>query len=102
MDDEGLCIAHVGNVRHQLERRDELASSVCAALDAKRQDGSEGVLPEILFGVGVAGVVRKRRVRHPRYVRVSLEPGSQTVGVVEWARPRSDRVSKPCTSRKEP
>ena len=85
MDDEGLCIAYVGHVRHQLERRDELAcmcalcecawdrqtdlqaddrltcrradtrgrggetrtSSVSAALDAKRQDGSEGVLPEI-------------------------------------------------------
>ena len=55
MDDEGLCVADVGQVGEDLDLVDDLGARVASAFDAEADDPTETAV-QILLGVLVVGV----------------------------------------------
>lgn len=84
LDDEGLGVTDVGQVRGDLDAVDEGVAGFEAALDAKGEDGTESV--EVLFGELVAGVVGETGVADPSDFGALLEPLSELESVLAVAR----------------
>ena len=84
VDDEGLGVAHVGQVREELHVVDDLQAGVAAALDAEDDDAAEAVLEDAGRGL-VARVVLQAGVAHPADLGVALEELGHGQGVVAVA-----------------
>ena len=84
VDDEGLGVTHVGQVREELHVVDDLQAGVAAALDAEDDDAAEAVLEDAGRGL-VTRVVLQARVAHPADLGVALEELGHGEGVVAVA-----------------
>ena len=76
VDGQALGIAHVGQVREELQRVDELPPRVLAALDAE-DDHRPALAPEVLLVQGVHRVALEAREPHPLDARVRLQVRSR-------------------------
>lgn len=85
VDDEGLCVADVGEVRAQLEVVDDGSDLVDVARDAERQHAALA-LGENLLRQRVVGVRLQPGVVDPGDAVVGLEPAGQREGVFDVAR----------------
>lgn len=81
VDHERLRVAHVCQVRGQLQTVNKGGASSGTTLDAKREHTSETIL-EVLLGQFVAGVACQTWVGDPRHARVALEVLCDSKGVV--------------------
>ena len=82
VNDQGLRITDVGEVRSQLQLVDHEASGLCISLYTKGKYTAEGVRPQELLGELVGGMVWKTRIRNPGNLRVFLKPFGKSEGVV--------------------
>ena len=73
MDDEGLCVAHVGEVREELHVVHHVEAGLTTALDAKDHYAAKAVLEETGSNL-VRGVTLEPRVADPRDLGVVLQP----------------------------
>lgn len=73
VDDEGLCVAHVGEVREELHVVHHVEAGLTTALDAKDHYAAKAVLEETGSNL-VRGVILESRVADPRDLGVVLQP----------------------------
>jgi len=80
-DDQGLCIAHIGQMGRQLNVIDKACAGCGASLDTKGQDCTESMMEDLL-GMGMRRVRGESRVRDPFNTWVVLQVLSQTQCIV--------------------
>jgi len=69
VDDQGLCVSDVGQVRCQIDILDECLASVAAALDAETYDRA-CTLRQVFFREFMTGMRGQVRVADPGYLVV--------------------------------
>ena len=99
VDRQRLRVADVGQVAEQLQRLDERAAGLDAALDAERDQRAVAALQDAL-GDLVVLVDLEARVRDPLDAVVRLEPLARPPArSALWRSMRSGSVSMPCRNR---
>lgn len=81
MDDEGLGIAHVGEVRKEPRVVDYVQAAPSPALDAKDHDAAKAIVQHARCHL-VAGIAFEARIAHPGNLGVALEEAGDIQGVV--------------------
>ena len=84
VNDERLCVSHVGQIRRQLERINKGRTGLGLALDTKRQHTTKASL-QVLFRQRMARVALQARVANPGYAGVLFEVLGNGEGIVDMS-----------------
>ena len=82
MDNQGLCVADIGQMRKELDVVHDVETSLATTLDAKDQSTAERIVMEELLGRLVGGVILQSGVADPGDLGVLLEELGNCQGVV--------------------